>query len=361
MTAEGSLQAGAATAPVTVPQPVAAPLTSAAIFCILEVRPGEENLAPVRALCGDLAALLRAVGFRATDAGLSCVMGLSSGLWDRLAARRPRPAGLHPFRELLSGGRHAPATAGDLLFHIRSSRMDLCFELAAQILARLGGAVAPVDEVHGFRYFDERDLIGFVDGTENPTGQDAIDATVIGAEDPPFAGGSYVIVQKYLHDLARWNALPVEEQERIIGRTKLTNIELDDDVKPSYAHNALTSLTDEPATNRHRPGQHAVRPSQRRGVRHLLHRLRAVPGADRANAGEHVRRPAARQLRPAAGCQPRGDRRAVLRALGRGAGEPRRAAAGRRGAGGRRGRRAAARGAGAVRRITRNRQPQRRD
>jgi putative iron-dependent peroxidase len=245
MTAEESLQAGAATAPVTVPQPVAAPLTSAAIFCILEVRSGEENLAPVRALCGDLAALLRAVGFRATEAGLSCVMGLSSGLWDRLAARGPRPAGLHPFRELLSDGRHAPATAGDLLFHIRSSRMDLCFELATQILTQLGGAVAPVDEVHGFRYFDERDLIGFVDGTENPTGQDAIDATVIGPEDAAFAGGSYVIVQKYLHDLGRWNALPVEEQERIVGRTKLTNIELDDDVKPSYAHNALTSLTDE--------------------------------------------------------------------------------------------------------------------
>ncbi len=244
MTAEGSFQAGAATAPVTVPQPVAARLTSAAIFCVLEVRAGEESLAPVRALCGDLAALLRAVGFRATDAGLSCVMGLSSGLWDRLAAGGPRPAGLHPFRELLAAGRHAPATAGDLLFHIRSSRMDLCFELAAQIVARLGAAVAPVDEVHGFRYFDERDLIGFVDGTENPTGQDAVDATVIGPEDPPFAGGSYVIVQKYLHDLARWNALPVEEQERIVGRTKLTNIELDDDVKPSYAHNALTSLTD---------------------------------------------------------------------------------------------------------------------
>ena len=68
--------------------------------------------------------------------------------------------------------------------------------------------------MHGFRYFDDRDLLGFVDGTENPAGQAAVEATIIGDEDPEFAGGSYVIVQKYLHDLAAWNALPTEEQEK---------------------------------------------------------------------------------------------------------------------------------------------------
>ncbi len=111
-----------------------------------------------------------------------------------------------------------------------------------QIMARLGDAVSPVDEVHGFRYFDDRDLIGFVDGTENPTGQAAIDAAYVGPEDAVFAGGSYVIVQKYLHDLAGWNALSTEAQERIIGRTKLSDIELDDAVKPPYAHNALAKV-----------------------------------------------------------------------------------------------------------------------
>jgi putative iron-dependent peroxidase len=245
MTPEGSLQAGAVTQPVAVPQPVAAQLTGAAVFLVLTVRPDGESLEPVRGVLGDLPALLRAVGFRDLGANLSCVTGISSGLWDRLAGPGPRPAGLHPFRELRAEGRHAPATPGDLLFHIRSSRMDLCFELATQLVRRLGDAVTPEDEVHGFRYFDDRDLIGFVDGTENPTGADAIDATVIGPEDPAFAGGSYVIVQKYLHDLDRWNTLPVEEQERIVGRSKLDNIELDDAAKPSYAHNALTSLTDE--------------------------------------------------------------------------------------------------------------------
>jgi porphyrinogen peroxidase len=102
-----------------------------------------------------------------------------------------------------------------------------------------------VDEVHGFRYFDNRDVIGFVDGTENPRGAAAATAVVIGDEDAAFAGGSYVIVQKYVHDMAGWNALPTQEQENIIGREKLSDIELTDEVKPSYAHNALTTILDE--------------------------------------------------------------------------------------------------------------------
>ncbi len=123
--------------------------------------------------------------------------------------------------------------------------MDLCFELATHIMSRLSGAVAAVDEVHGFNYFDDRDLIGFVDGTENPVDQAAIDATIIGEEDAAFSAGSYVIVQKYLHDLTRWNELPVEEQEKIIGRRKLSDIELDDAMKPSCAHNALTTIVED--------------------------------------------------------------------------------------------------------------------
>ncbi len=156
----------------------------------------------------------------------------------------PKPKDLHPFREIR--GRHrAVATPGDVLFHIRAARMDLCFELATQIMSRLRGAVATADEVQGFSYFDDRDLIGFVDGTENPVDQGAWDATIIGEEDAKFAGGSYVIVQKYLHDLDGWNTLPTEEQERIIGRKKLSDIELDDAVKPTSAHNALTTIVED--------------------------------------------------------------------------------------------------------------------
>jgi putative iron-dependent peroxidase len=231
-------------APGSLPQPaqaVIAPLTRAAIFLVVTIGAGEQSLAAVRALSGDLAGLLRAVRFRDLQAQLSCVTGFSAAGWDRLA-RQPRPAGLHPFREIRAGDRHAVATAGDILFHIRATRMDLCFELATQIAARLGDAVTVADEVHGFRYFDDRDLLGFVDGTENPVGQELTDAAIIGAEDPAFAGGSYVIVQKYLHDMDAWNALTTEQQERVIGRTKLTDIELADEVKPSFAHNALTTI-----------------------------------------------------------------------------------------------------------------------
>jgi porphyrinogen peroxidase len=220
---------------------VNAPLTRAALFLVVTINPGADQRARVRSMCNDVASLVRAVGFRAMDAGLSCVMGIGSHAWDRLFGQ-PRPLELHPFREVRAGGRHAVATPGDLLFHIRAKHFDLCFELGSQILASLGDAVSVVDEVHGFRYFDARDLLGFVDGTENPNGQAALDATLIGAEDEAFAGGSYVIVQKYLHELEGWNALPTEQQERIIGRTKLSDIELDDASKPSSAHNALTTI-----------------------------------------------------------------------------------------------------------------------
>jgi putative iron-dependent peroxidase len=225
-------------------QPVAAPLTRAAIFLVATLNPGFDNRRTVLSLCGDLAALVRAVEFRDLEGGLSCVIGFGSSAWDRLFGP-PRPAELHPFREFRAGARHAPSTPGDLLFHIRAKRMDLCFELATQIMARLGNAVSPVDEVHGFRFFDDRDLMGFVDGTENPRGAAVTDAVLIVDEDPSFAGGSYVIVQKYLHDLAAWNALPTEAQERIIGRTKLSDIELDDSVKPTSAHNALTTIVED--------------------------------------------------------------------------------------------------------------------
>src|SRR5262249_61329471 len=103
---------------------------------------------------------------------------------------------------------------------------------------------------HGFRYFDDRDLLGFVDGTENPTGLAGVAAAITGALDPGFAGGSYLIVQKYVHDMGAWNALSVEEQERVIGRTKLDDIELPDDVQPSNSPAALNTITEPDGTER---------------------------------------------------------------------------------------------------------------
>jgi putative iron-dependent peroxidase len=170
------------------------------------------------------------------------VVGIGSRVWDRLF-EGPRPAELHPFREFRGSRHRAPSTPGDLVLHIRAPRMDACFELAARVTASLAGAATVVDETHGFRYFDQRDLLGFVDGTENPTGRAADRAVLIGAEDPDFAGGSYLVVQKYLHDLEAWNALPVEQQEQAVGRTKLDNIELPEDRKPADSHVALNVVT----------------------------------------------------------------------------------------------------------------------
>jgi putative iron-dependent peroxidase len=206
------------------PQAVLAPLTRAALVLVVTVDPGEDNAARVRSFAADLPGLVRSVGFRDLEAGLSCVLGFGAAVWPRLFDSAP-PAELHPFRELAGDRHRAPATPGDMVLHIRSGRPDLCFELASQVLTALGGAVTPVDEVQGFRFFDFRDLLGFVDGTEHPTGRAA--------------------VQRYQHDLVAWNALSVEEQQRAIGRDKLSNVELPDEDTPASAHRVLTSITDD--------------------------------------------------------------------------------------------------------------------
>jgi putative iron-dependent peroxidase len=226
---------------IVLPQTVVGPLTRAAIFLVVCIRRDESAYSRVRQFCADLSGLIRAVEFRDVEAGLTCVAGIGSDAWDALFGA-PRPAELHLFQEIRSGGRHAVSTPGDILFHIRAKRMDLCFELAMQIMNAIGDVLTVADEVHGFRYFDDRDVLGFVDGTENPRGEGAREAALVGSEDAAFSGGSYVIVQKYLHDLKAWNALPTEMQEKIIGRRKLSDVELSDTDKPSYAHNALTNI-----------------------------------------------------------------------------------------------------------------------
>ena len=234
--------AGPAATTRALPQSVLMPLTGAAIFLVVRIEPGGEEAA--RALLERITGLTRGVGFRVPDGGLSCVTSIGSDAWDRLFDG-PRPAKLHPFVGLNGGKHKAVSTPGDLLFHIRAGQLDLCFELAQQVMKELDGAATVIDEVHGFKYFEMRDLLGFVDGTENPAGAEASEAVLVGPEDPSFAGGSYVIVQKYLHDMKAWNALTVEQQELVIGRTKLEDIELPDDEKPSNAHIVLNVIEDE--------------------------------------------------------------------------------------------------------------------
>ncbi|WP_369066774.1 Dyp-type peroxidase [Kocuria carniphila] len=212
----------------------------AAIFLTLTINESAED--KVADILTDVSALGRAVSFRVPDGDLICVVGVGARAWPRLF-EAPLPKHLHEFKEIRGDKHTAVSTPGDLLIHLRARTQDLCFELANQLMNKLGPYTAVVDETHGFKYFDERDLLGFVDGTENPEGKAAVTAAVVSPEeDPNYAGGSYVLVQKYMHPLDEWNALSVEEQERVIGRTKLADIELDDDVKPTNSHVALNDL-----------------------------------------------------------------------------------------------------------------------
>ncbi|WAL39362.1 Dyp-type peroxidase [Brevibacterium sp. BRM-1] len=211
------------------------------MFLTLTVRPGGEDA--VRAFLPALSGLTRSVSFRVPDADLLCVAGIGAQLWERLYAA-PAPLQLHTLAPIEGPTHTAPSTPGDILLHLRARSVDMCFELARIALAQLGDAVTIVDEVHGFKYYDMRDLLGFVDGTANPEGDAALQSVLIGDEDPAYRGGSYVIVQKYIHDLTAWESLTVEEQQRVIGRTKLEDVELPDDVKPSNSHVALNTITD---------------------------------------------------------------------------------------------------------------------
>lgn len=227
------------------PQPVTESRGMHAIFMVLNIRSTPESATVVREFCADLGALVRSVNLRDANRSVRCILGFGSDAWDRLFGA-PRPAKLHVLPEYRGDKHTAPSTPGDVLFHLRADTMDLCFELARQIMLKIKEAVTPVDEVHGFRYLDARSMVGFVDGTENPVGiEETYEYAVVGEEDPEFSGGSYVIVQKYLHDMDAWNALPVEAQERVIGRHKFDDIELSDEEKPLNAHNAVTNIEDD--------------------------------------------------------------------------------------------------------------------
>jgi porphyrinogen peroxidase len=226
------------------PQPILARLPEAAIFLVATVDADPDAEQQVWDFLSGVTGLIRSVASRVPESRLLCVVGVGSDVWDRLFSG-PRPVGLAPFIPLEGAVHTAPATDGDLLFHIRARTMDACFEMATQITNALRGAVTVVDEVHGFRLFDMRSMVGFVDGTENPDGPAAERAVTVAADDPDFAGGSYVLIQKYLHNMAAWNAAGTDEQERVFGRTKWDNIEMDDDTKPSNSHTALTVIEDD--------------------------------------------------------------------------------------------------------------------
>ncbi|KKP04546.1 iron-dependent peroxidase [Trichoderma harzianum] len=235
---------------MSVPQAVQNPLTKAATFLVLTINSSSPSaIQTVRSALSSVQDLSKNVSLRDLNSQFSCAVGIGSDAWDLLTdgiSGLRRPKELRPFREI-AGARHtAVSTPGDLLFHIRSDRRDICFEFERQLLLKLGDAATVVDDTQGFRYFDARDLLGFVDGTANPVGPSVPDAVLIADEDSDCAGGSYVVVQKYVHDMPGWTGLSTETQEAIIGRTKMDNMELDDQPDGhQQAHKTLATIEDD--------------------------------------------------------------------------------------------------------------------
>jgi len=216
-----------------------------AVFMVFGLSSDNGVSEKVKELCSSFAAIIKSMRNRFPEADMSAVLGFGAEAWTRLFPELPRPKELELFKKIEGEKYTAVSTPGDLFFHIRAKRRDLCHEFAAIVSSLLHGMVEHIDEVHGFRYFDGRAIIGFVDGTENPDSDEAYKYATIGSEDQFFKGGSYAFVQKYIHDMNKWNGLSTEEQEKVVGRRKFNDLELSDEDKPENAHNAVTNIADE--------------------------------------------------------------------------------------------------------------------
>lgn len=228
----------------TEPQSIDAPLSAAAAFLVLVVKDDDASIAAVRSVIASTDDLVKDIRIRTRSGLFTCNVGISHRAWGPLAAK-PLPKELAPFREVRGAKHTAVATAGDLLYHIRAESMGVVIEFEKILLEALGNAVEVIDDVAGFRYFDGRDLLEFVDGTANPDGLDLPNATIVAEEDSDYAGGSYIVIQKYLHDMTAWRTQSVQTQEAIIGRTKFDNVELPDVTAGQKSHKTLCTIEDD--------------------------------------------------------------------------------------------------------------------
>lgn len=218
-----------------IPQPgILDPDKAHALFLIGKART-RADVRHVKKSVGQAVGIIRDITGMDRNAGFTGTMGFGAKLWDRLSPGK-RPTRLRPFKAVKRGKRVAPATGGDLWIHIASDRHDLNMELSMRLGAIFAPEIIFAEMIHGYRYLDSRDLTGFIDGTENPKGDERAQAALIGKEDPEFEGGSFVAAQRYVHNLERWRTIDVSEQERVIGRTKADSRELSDSRKPPTAH-----------------------------------------------------------------------------------------------------------------------------
>lgn len=205
-------------------------------FLVLKVKDAEKEGRVVSKTCSQFPKMVQEFQNKDPKAEVTGSVSFGSEFWEVISPEK-RPKLLHPFETIKADDRVAPGTGGDIFLHISSHRYDLNFELARHMMSGLGTSVEVLDEVHGFTYLDSRDLTRFIDGTANPKGdEERSEAALIGDEDKEFEGGSYVLTQRYIHDLTRWKRLSDKEQEKIIGRTKPDSVELDEKEKPPTAH-----------------------------------------------------------------------------------------------------------------------------
>ena len=215
-----------------------------ALFITLGIQNNQAAITKVLEFITGFSALVRSMHGRFHDENFNALMGIGSEAWDKLRPGKPKPKELVPFTAIKGEKHTAVATAGDLFFHIRADRQDICYEMAAMIDELLADATYSIDEVSGFRYLDGRAIIGFVDGTENPEDVSKAEYALVGDEDPLFRNGSYAFTQKYLHNMQAWRQLSVEEQEKVIGRRRFNDIELSDEEKPKTAHSNVSKAYD---------------------------------------------------------------------------------------------------------------------
>ena len=215
------------------------------LFMVWNFKPDSDVKGVFQRLCKLVINLNNSANVRFPDSRVSCVMAIGFDAWHRLGLPDPPPKELKNFAPIAGKKHTAVSTPGDLHFHIRADKDSICYDMASSITDVLGALAVSTEEIHGFRYWDSRSILGFVDGTENPHGEARNFFGLIGDEDPAYKGGSYLFVQKYVHDLNAWKDLPVEEQEKVIGRSKTNDIEMTDEVKPSNSHSALANVGDD--------------------------------------------------------------------------------------------------------------------
>ncbi|WP_054725796.1 Dyp-type peroxidase [Paucilactobacillus hokkaidonensis] len=191
-------------------------------------------------------AIIRSLRIRdshlAAASGLKVAIGFSNRAWEYLFPNSPKPKELETYTDLTGPQYNMPATEGDIFFHIRASNEAVVYEAQTQFSKFLNDITEVIDETKGFRYFEGRAIIGFIDGTEAPAVEDAADYAIVGDEDPEFTNGSYAFAQKWHHNMDFWEHLKTEEQEKAVGREKFNDLELEDEDKYHNAHNVSSKV-----------------------------------------------------------------------------------------------------------------------